>query len=109
VSEENILGRLDDVIVSRKGAPLGESYVAMLLQGDESKVLKKIGEESVELVIAIRDKNKQSIIHEAADLWFHSLVALARHNITGQEVLNELNRRFGVSGYEEKESRSKNQ
>ena len=76
MSQENILSQLDDVIQSRKDQDPDSSYVAGLLQGKEDRVLKKIAEEAVELVIAVKDGNQSEIIHEAADLWFHSLVPM---------------------------------
>ncbi|KAA3629890.1 MAG: phosphoribosyl-ATP diphosphatase [Proteobacteria bacterium] len=100
-----ILSRLADVIESRKASSPESSYVASLLHGDETRVLKKIGEETVELVVAIRGGVREEIIHETADLWFHSLVALAGRGVRVESVLDELERRFGVSGHDEKSSR----
>jgi phosphoribosyl-ATP pyrophosphohydrolase len=103
----DVLVRLSRVIQARRSADPGESYVASLVQGDESKALKKIGEESVELVLALRDADEAAMVHEAADLWFHTLVALGRHGVGADLVLSELERRFGVSGHDEKASRKK--
>jgi phosphoribosyl-ATP pyrophosphohydrolase len=101
----DVLSRLADIIESRKDADPATSYVASLLGGDETRVLKKIGEESVELVVAIRDADTDSMVHEAADLWFHTLVALAGHGVRAERVLEELGRRFARSGLEEKAMR----
>lgn len=105
MKQSDILAELARVIESRRGAEAQSSYVAGLLQGPQSRALKKIGEESVELVMACCEGNHDEMIHEAADLWFHSLVALARHGITAEHILAELERRFGTSGIDEKASR----
>jgi phosphoribosyl-ATP pyrophosphohydrolase len=68
-------------------------------------ILKKIGEEATETVMAAKDGDKDKIVYEVADLWFHSLVLLAQQNLHPQDVLNELERRFGLSGLAEKASR----
>ena len=102
-----VLARLSRVIESRADADPETSYVASLLRGDESKVLKKIGEESVEFVLAVRDGDQAAMVHEAADLWFHTLVALGRQGVDADRILRELARRFGISGHEEKSSRQR--
>lgn len=106
-ADNDILARLADVIDARKKSDPGSSYVASLLAGDESRVLKKIGEEAVEFVVAVRDGDREGMVHEAADLWFHSLVALAARGVRVESVLAELERRFGVSGHEEKAGRKR--
>ena len=103
---KSVLDNLDQVISSRRSQNEKDSYVASLLGDDDSRALKKIGEEATELVIAMKNENREEIVAEAADLWFHTLVALARYNCNSQDILKELERRFGVSGYEEKASRS---
>jgi len=103
----DILERLAAVIAARRGADPDSSYVASLLAADETRVLKKIGEESVELVVALRDADRAGMVHETADLWFHTLVALARYGLGPADVLAELERRFGRSGHEEKALREK--
>ncbi|GJL81731.1 MAG: phosphoribosyl-ATP pyrophosphatase [marine bacterium B5-7] len=101
----DILARLAEVIEARKSADQDESYVASLLNGDVSRVLKKIGEEGVEFALAVRDGERDAIVHEAADLWFHVMVALSQAGVSPQEVMGELERRFGMSGLEEKRTR----
>lgn len=99
------LARLADVIEARKGAAPESSYVASLYDKGLDVILKKIGEEATELVIAAKNDSAKQIIHETADLWFHTLVLLAAQNLGPQPVLEELERRFGLSGLDEKASR----
>jgi phosphoribosyl-ATP pyrophosphohydrolase len=101
----DILKKLAEVLESRKGATPDSSYVASLYHAGTDKILKKLGEEATETVIAGKGGNREEIIYETADLWFHSLVLLAHNNIDHQEVLDELDRRFGLSGIVEKASR----
>ena len=103
----DILDRLNKVLLARKQADPESSYVASLYHDGIDKILKKLGEEAVETVIAGKGGNKDEIIYETADLWFHSLVLLAQNDIDPQLVLDELDRRFGLSGIDEKASRSK--
>ena len=103
----DILARLMAVLESRKEAEPGSSYVASLYDKGLDTILKKIGEESAETIIAAKSGDKQQIVYETADLWFHSLVLLTQQNLTAQQVLDELERRFGLSGIEEKASRQK--
>jgi phosphoribosyl-ATP pyrophosphohydrolase len=102
-----ILTKLAAVLEERKQANADESYVASLYQAGTDKILKKLGEEATETVIAGKGGNREEIIYETADLWFHSLVLLTHNNIDPQEVLDELDRRFGQSGIDEKASRTK--
>ncbi len=102
---DDILQRLMAVLASRKGADPGSSYVAGLYHEGLDSILKKIGEESAETIIAAKSGDKQQIVHETADLWFHCLVMLAQQNLEARQVLEELERRFGVSGVEEKAAR----
>ena len=104
---DDILARLMAVLESRKGAEPESSYVASLYDKGLDAILKKIGEESAETIIAAKSGDKQQIVYETADLWFHSLVMLAQQNLTAQQVLDELERRFGLSGIDEKASRQK--
>lgn len=109
-ANNNILNRLAATIASRKpenGGDPNTSYTAKLLQQGPDAFLKKIGEEATELVMAAKDNNPDKIIYEAADLWFHSLVALSYYNIEPADVLNELARREGISGLAEKAARPK--
>lgn len=99
--------KLMAVLNHRKTADADSSYVASLYAAGTDKILKKLGEEATETVIAGKAGDKQQIIYETADLWFHSMVLLAHNDIEIDAVLNELDRRFGLSGLEEKASRSK--
>ena len=102
---DDILLRLMEVLVSRKDANPESSYVAGLYHKGLDSILKKIGEESVEIIIAAKSGDKQQIVYETADLWFHCMVMLAQQNLDARLVLEELERRFGVSGIEEKATR----
>ncbi|MES9906557.1 MAG: phosphoribosyl-ATP diphosphatase [Sedimenticola sp.] len=99
------LNRLADVLEARKGADPGSSYVAKLYDKGLDAILKKIGEEATETVMAAKDGEAGKIIYETADLWFHTMVLLAQQGLGPQDVLNELDRRFGLSGLEEKANR----
>jgi phosphoribosyl-ATP pyrophosphohydrolase len=101
------LERLAATIEARRGADPASSYVAGLLGPDGDAVLKKIGEEATETVLAAKGGDRLSIVRETADLWFHTLVMLARHGLGPQDVLAELHRREGISGVDEKASRGK--
>ncbi len=101
------LERLAATIEARRGADPTSSYVAGLLGDDDNAVLKKIGEEATETVLAAKGGDRLSIVRETADLWFHTLVMLARHGLGPQDVLAELHRREGISGIDEKASRGK--
>jgi len=107
MTASTILQRLAQTIEARKGADPAHSYVAKLLNSNQDKVLKKIAEEATETIMACKDEDKEQIIYETADLWFHCLIMLARHDISPDDVLLELERREGVSGITEKQSRSK--
>lgn len=106
------LKRLAEVIESRKLANGGDpdkSYVARLFAKGDDAILKKIGEEATETVMAAKDArvdgDKSKVLYECADLWFHSLIMLAQFDLTPQDVLDELARREGISGIEEKAAR----
>ena len=103
----DILNQLSDTLEQRKTADPESSYVASLYAKGPGAVLKKIGEEATELVLAANSGVKEDIIHETADLWFHTLVMLSQHDLGHQEVLGELKRRFGQSGIEEKARRKR--
>ncbi|MDO3380869.1 phosphoribosyl-ATP diphosphatase [Gilvimarinus algae] len=112
MSEQNdILAELTRILEQRKGAGAGESYVASLHQKGLNKILEKVGEEATETILAAKDAersgDKRELIAETADLWFHSLVMLSHLDESAESVLNELARRFGVSGHDEKAARSK--
>lgn len=102
----DVLKRLEEVLEERKNADPDSSYVAKLYHKGLDSILKKIGEEATETVMAAKDGEKEKIIYETADLWFHCMVLLSQQNIKTEDVLNELDRRFGLSGLEEKASRS---
>jgi phosphoribosyl-ATP pyrophosphohydrolase len=101
------LERIAAVIESRKGADAGKSYVAGLLAGGEDSVLKKIGEEATETVLAAKSGDRLHLVRETADLWFHCMILLARHGLGPGDVLAELNRREGIAGLVEKAARKK--
>ena len=101
----DILHQLSEVLEQRKGADPASSYVAGLYAKGLDAILKKIGEEATETVIAAKGGDAQQIIYETADLWFHSLVLLAQQGIHPDEILDELARREGLSGLAEKAAR----
>ena len=101
------LERIAAVIESRKGGDPGKSYVAALLAKGEDAVLKKIGEEATETVLAAKSGDRLHLVRETADLWFHSMVLLARHGLGPGDVLAELRRREGIAGLDEKAARKK--
>jgi len=103
----DILVELARVLEERKTANPEDSYVAKLYDKGLDAILKKIGEEATETVMAAKEGNKDQIVYETADLWFHTLVLLAQQGLGPNDVLNELGRRFGISGIEEKASRNK--
>lgn len=99
------LERLADVLEARKTADPASSYVAKLYAKGLDAILKKIGEEATETVMAAKDGDPDRIVSETADLWFHTLVLLAHQGLGPAAVLAELERRFGLSGLEEKAAR----
>ena len=101
----NTLERLATLLEERKNADPQHSYVAHLYQAGQDKILKKLGEEAIETILAAKSRESDAIIHETADLWFHSLVMLAESGLRPEQVLSELERRFGLSGLEEKANR----
>lgn len=103
----DILQRLSQTLQARKQAAPDSSYVAKLFSKGEDAILKKIGEETTEVVLAAKGGDKAHLVHETADLWFHCMVLLAQHGLSADDVLNELARREGVSGIAEKASRKK--
>jgi len=94
--------------MARKGVAVESSYVAMLLSKGEDAILKKIGEEATEVLLAAKSGDKQHLVYEIADLWFHCMVLLAQHDLSTNDVLKELEQRAGVSGLDEKASRKDN-
>jgi phosphoribosyl-ATP pyrophosphohydrolase len=105
MTDSAILRHLADVIEARKDADPAASYVAKLLHEGEEKMLKKIAEESAEVLMASKDGDKPHLVREVADLWFHCLVLLAHHDLRPEAVLDEFRRREGISGIDEKASR----
>lgn len=95
------LARLAAVIESRRQGDPDKSYVARLFHKGTDAILKKIGEEATETVMAAKDGDRQKIVYEVADLWFHSMLALSAFGLTPADVLAELERREGLSGLEE--------
>ena len=106
----NVISELSVILESRKGASADSSYVASLYSKGLNKILEKVGEEATETILAAKDAEKSGdnsdLIYETADLWFHSMVALAHLGVPAEQVLEELARRFGLSGLEEKANRT---
>ena len=102
---DSILRQLAQTLEERKHADPSSSYAASLYAKGLDATLKKIGEEATELVIAAKSGQKTAIIHETADLWFHTLVMLVQAGLGPEDILAELERRTGMSGLEEKASR----
>ena len=102
-----VVDTLYHTIQDRKNTDSTKSYTAKLLQGEQNSMLKKIVEEAGEFTFAIKDDNEDEIIYEASDLLYHSLVALASKNISPDRIKQEIARRFGMSGIEEKNNRTK--
>ena len=102
-----VLQQLAQILEQRKLESADKSYVASLHAKGLDAILKKIGEEATETVIAAKDGDKKQIIYETADLWFHCMVLLANEGLGPEDVLQELQRRFGLSGLDEKAQRSK--
>jgi len=100
-----VLNRLAEVLEARKGADPKTSYVAKLYGKGLDAILKKIGEEATETVMAAKDGDPEKLVAELADLWFHSLVLMAHQGLHPDAVIAELGRRFGLSGLTEKASR----
>ena len=101
------LERIAATIEERRSGDPERSYVAKLLQQEEDRLLKKIGEEATETVLAAKSGDRLSLVRETADLWFHSMIVLARHGLGPGDVLAELHRREGISGLDEKAARGK--
>jgi phosphoribosyl-ATP pyrophosphohydrolase len=101
----DILLRLTETLEARKNASPESSYVAKLFSKGEDAILKKIGEEATEVILASKSGDKNHLVYETADLWFHCMVLLAQHALSAEDVLNELARREGLSGIAEKAGR----
>jgi phosphoribosyl-ATP pyrophosphohydrolase len=105
--KQDILQRLTETLEARKQASPESSYVAKLFSRGEDAILKKIGEEATEVILASKGGDKTHLVYETADLWFHCMVLLAQHGLSTEDVLNELARREGLSGIAEKAGRVK--
>lgn len=103
--DPNVLNRIAETLEARKGAEPGSSYVASLYAKGQDAILKKIGEEATETVLAAKGGDKLALVRETADLWFHCLVMLAHAGLGPDDVLAELRRREGISGIDEKAAR----
>ena len=101
-----ILKKLDQVLEDRKTKSSRESYVSSLYEKGIGKICDKVDEESKELINALKAESNERIISETVDLWFHSLIALSMKNLSSDDILLELEKRFGVSGHDEKRSRN---
>ena len=108
----DILMQLGAILEQRKRADAGESYVASLHKKGLNKILEKVGEEATETIIAAKDVgstgDREALVKETADLWFHSLVMLSHLDMGPEQVLEELRKRFNISGLAEKASRTEN-
>src|SRR5262245_32752326 len=104
---KDVLQRIADTIESRKGGDPEKSYTAKLFAGGDDRMLKKIGEEATEVVLAAKSGDRANLVREVTDLWFHCMVVLARHGLGPREVLEEMKRREGISGLDEKAAREK--
>jgi len=106
----DVLQQIGNMLEQRKGSDKEQSYVASLYAKGLNKILEKVGEESIETIIAAKDAqvsgNNEEVIYETADLWFHSLIMLAQLGIKPDAILVELERRIGTSGHDEKANRS---
>ena len=104
---DDTLARLAEVVASRRAADPSQSYVAKLFHKGLDSILKKVGEEATEVVLAAKDGDPAKLTYEVADLWFHSMIALSALGLKPADVLNELARREGLSGLEEFAARPK--
>jgi len=107
MSSEEVLGRLAATFEQRKLADSGSSYVASLFAAGDDAILKKVGEESIEFVLAAKGNDKNHLVAEAADVWFHMLVLMSHKGLGPDDILQELKRREGTSGITEKANRAK--
>ncbi len=103
--ESTILDELANILETRKNAAADKSYVASLYEKGLDTILKKIGEEATETVIAAKSEDDDQIVYEMADLWFHCMVLLSQQGLSHHQIFDELARRFGLSGIDEKASR----
>ena len=106
-TKQNILKKLEDVLNDRKVNMSNNSYVSQLYKQGNESIHLKIMEEANEYIDAVKNSDREHMIHEAADLWFHILVSLTLNEISSDDILEELESRFGLSGLEEKRLRKK--
>lgn len=104
-TNDPVIARLTAVLEARREADPADSYVASLYHGGRDKILRKVGEEAVEVLLAGRQDDNQALVNEVADLWFHTMVLLIDAGLEPAAVLAELERRFGTSGHAEKAAR----
>jgi phosphoribosyl-ATP pyrophosphohydrolase len=102
---DDVLRQVAQAVEARKGEAAEASYVASLFAAGRNKILEKVGEEATEVLLAAKDGDREALVAEAADLWFHSLIMLAEQGLGPDDVLAELERRMGVSGHDEKAAR----
>ncbi|MDG0995910.1 MAG: phosphoribosyl-ATP diphosphatase [Gammaproteobacteria bacterium] len=107
MAQSDTMSALQQVLRERLAANPDDSYVASLYAKGLDHILKKVGEESAEVIIAAKGEDELALVKEVADLWFHCMVLLVQKGLSSEDVLAELNQRFGISGHEEKASRSK--
>ena len=107
MSEISLLEELANTLEGRRGADPSTSYVAKLFNSGQDAVLKKVGEEAIEVILAAKSGDKQHLIRETADLWFHSMIMLVQAGLRPMDVIEELKRREGTSGLAEKAARTK--
>jgi len=107
IDATSILHRIAGTLEARKGADPASSYVARLLSDGQDAILRKVGEEAVETILASKSGDRLHLVRETADLWFHCLIMLSSHGLGPDDVLAELHRREGISGIDEKASRGR--
>ena len=105
MQKQELLAELENILAARQDADPDQSYVASLYKKGLDQILKKVGEESSEVIIAAKGSDSTALVKEVADLWFHCMVLLVDRGLSIQDVLHELEQRFGVSGLEEKARR----
>ena len=107
MKDKDVLQRIAALIAERKDGDPATSYVAKLFAAGDDAMLKKIGEEATETVLAAKSGDRLHLVREVTDLWFHCMIVLARHGVGPGDVLAEMQRREGISGIDEKSSRGK--
>jgi phosphoribosyl-ATP pyrophosphohydrolase len=107
MKDKDVLQRIAASIEERKAGDPAKSYVARLFAQGDDAMLKKIGEEATETVLAAKGGDRLHLVHEVTDLWFHCMIVLARHGLGPHDVLAEMQRREGISGIDEKAARKK--